>query len=298
MSIQKQGDAAASERILRHNLTINAMHQPTYHALAQNLSAQGRGAEAQDLIAGWAETQPYVPEANLELAWISREQGNVPGAEQALQNALRADPTHPTALAHLGQLYQETGRPDLASAYYQRSLAAKWDQPEVQSRLTTLVEPNSGRRSAMMQNSSGGPILAGNQTIINSQMMASGVPFGTDPQAIALEDVSSNPRPRRINRRGRVQENGSVIAAYPLPDFNGPATAWVPSGSIPGQPGMAFQPPEMGTETTLLPQMVDGSYDQSPSMANNPTLLPPADPAHFGESSPEMTASMPLVDPH
>jgi Flp pilus assembly protein TadD len=34
MSLQKQGDVAASEKILRHNLTINAMHQPTYHSLA------------------------------------------------------------------------------------------------------------------------------------------------------------------------------------------------------------------------------------------------------------------------
>ena len=165
MSLQKKGDAAAAEKILRHNLTVDAMHQPTYHSLAQVLNSQGRSAEAQDLIAGWAETQPYVAESNLELAFLQRESGNVAGAEQSLRNALRANPTHPTALAHLGQIYQESGRPDLATAYYQRSLASKWDQPEVQSRLATLVEPGSisrnNRRSALMQNSLDGPMLAG-----------------------------------------------------------------------------------------------------------------------------------------
>lgn len=32
MSLQKQGDVATAEKILRHNLTVDAMHQPTYHS--------------------------------------------------------------------------------------------------------------------------------------------------------------------------------------------------------------------------------------------------------------------------
>ena len=236
MALQKQGDMAASERILRYNLTIDAMHQPTYHSLAQLLITEGRGPEAEELVAGWVATQPYVPESNIEMAWVQRESGDTAAAEQSLQNALRADPTHPIALAHLGQLYHGTGRADMAAAYYQRSLASNWDQPEVQSRLATLNDSGSMTRSALMQNPPNTPMLAGdpsfsgdamlvsNPTIIGDPMLAgsptmtslamtSDVPFGSDPQAIALEDPRFNPPARTRRRRheqGKRSRDGRV----------------------------------------------------------------------------------------
>ena len=301
MSLQKQGDVATAEKILRHNLTVDAMHQPTYHSLAQVLNSQGRSAEAQDLIAGWAETQPYVAESNLELAFLQRESGNVAGAEQSLRNALRANPTHPTALAHLGQIYQESGRPDLATAYYQRSLASKWDQPEVQSRLATLVEPGSiarnNRRSALMQNSLDGPMLAGGPVMSSSPSMAVADPYSSDPQAVAFEDVNANPR-SRARRRGRGQQDGQVVAAYPLPNFDSPELVGMPAGSVPGQTSQVFLPPIVTNEPTAMPQMSEMTSSPIPVMASGPPLIPQADPAHSVDAGSEMTASIPVVDPH
>ena len=301
MAVQKQGDATSAEKIMRHNLTINAMHQPTYHSLAQVLTSQGRTPEAQDLITGWAETQPYVPEANIELAWIQRETGNVTGAEQSLRNALKTNPTHPTALAHLGQLYHENGRGEEATAYYQRSLAAKWDQPEVQSRLATLVEPGTagrnGRRAAMMQNPYDAPMVAGGPMMTSTPTMASAMPFGSDAQAIALEDPRSNPQPR-ISRRGRGNEDGQVIAAYPLPNFDSPTMAGLPNGSIAGQPAMAFQSPIIAADPMMAPQMVSSPISPNPTIASGPPLIPQADPGTWTATPAEMTASMPVVDPH
>lgn len=316
MAIQKQGDLAASERILRYNLSIDAMHQPTYHSLAQVMISQGRGTEAQELISSWAATQPYVPEANIELAWVQRESGDIAGAEQSLQNALRADPTHPIALAHLGQLYQTTGRPDQAAAYYQRSLASDWDQPEVQSRLATLMDAGSMTRSAMMQNPPSDTLMAQNPVMINDPMLASnpvitgdamlaGSPnfisqapmitnttFGTDAQAVALEDMRSNPSPR-MRRHRHEREKDGVIASYPLPNFDASMNAWQPTGTVIGQPTVAFQPGLVTAETMATPQLANSSVSSLNSVT--PTLTPQADPAHI--APPEMTASLPLVDP-
>jgi len=313
MALQKQGETGACERILRHNLTIDAMHQPSYHSLAQMMVGQGRTAEASDLISGWVATQPYTPESNLEMAWVQRETGDIAGAEQSLQNALKADPTHPIALAHMGQLYHGTGRTDLATTYYQRSLAANWDQPEVQSRLATLVDPGLMTRSAMMQNtplmvsapvSAGDPMLVSapmvtsdpmmaSASMIGAPMMAANNPFGSDPQAVALEDLRSNPKPRD-HRRRRGKDKDPVLAAYPLPNFDGPTTAWVPTGTIPGQPSMAFQPTTVSMDTMNVPQLADNSI----STYAGPTLLPPSDPAHSSDAATEMTAALPVVDPH
>lgn len=343
MALQKQGDMGACEKILRHNLTISAMHQPTYHSLAQLMIVQGRAPEAQDLIAGWVATQPYVPESNVEMAWIQRESGDIPGAEASLQNALRADPSHPVALAQLGQLYQTSGRPDQAVAYYQRSLASNWDQPEVQSRLATLLDPGTSTRSALMQNSGGAPtmmasgpimmdgntmmasapMVTADQIAMNDQMIVGGpmmpatpmmasasptmieAPFGSDPQAVALEDLRANPPPRRRTRKhGKDRDSDPVLATYPLPNFGSPTTtAWVPSGTISGQPTMAYQQTMPGVDGSMMtqiapPQLANTISSPYASSNNGPTLLPPADPAHSSESGPEMTAGIPLVDPH
>ena len=366
MAIQKQGDAGSAEKIFRHNLTIDAMHQPTYHSLAQLMITQGRAPEAQDLIAGWSATQPYVPEANIEMAWIQQQNGDVGGAEQSLQTALKADPTNPIALAHMGQLYQGSGRTDQAVAYYQRSLAAKWDQPEVQSRLATIVEASPTTRSAMMQNPAPGPMMAGgpmmmpsspmmtnapvmmggqmasvspvsmgdpmmasapmmvadngfvgNQPMAAQPTMSAEIPFGSDPQATSLEDPKSNPEPRKKHHRRRKNHDDPTIVNYPLPDFNSnqmataygntaPNTAWVPSGTIGGQPAMAYQVtgypanPSLMTQTSpqlMPPQLAESIPTPYVSNSFGPVLVPQADPAHFSESNSEMTASGPTVDP-
>ena len=133
--------------------------------------------------------------------------------------------------------------------------------------------------------------------MMSSPVMASYAPFGTDPQAVALENVQANPRPR-VSRRGRNPQDGSVLTAYPLPNFDSPTMANMPAGSIPGQPTMVFQQPIIATEPVSVPQMSNTTYSTSPMVAGVPPLIPQADPAHSMEASPEMTASTPIVDPH
>lgn len=139
MAMKRVGDPGSAEQVLRHNLSLDAMHQPTYHALATTLTEQGRQAEALDIVESWVATQPYVPEAHVELAALHRQMGSFDQAEQSLRQALTIEPQNPVILSQLGQLYQDQGQPQQAMQYYQQSLVSNWNQPEVERRLASLA---------------------------------------------------------------------------------------------------------------------------------------------------------------
>ncbi|MBW3540176.1 MAG: tetratricopeptide repeat protein [Planctomycetes bacterium] len=137
-AMRQQGDLAAAEQTWQRALYVDPGHQPSYHGLADLLNRQGRTAEAVALVDGWIAVEPYTAKPYLEMAWLKREQGDLAGAEQTLRTALRVQPGHPTVAAHLGQIYQQSGRGREAAAMYQRSLFANWNQPQVHSRLASL----------------------------------------------------------------------------------------------------------------------------------------------------------------
>lgn len=201
LAMKKTGDVQGAENVLRENLTrVSAVHQPTYHSLAQILLEQNRQGEAQELLTGWANTQPYVPEAQIELAWLQRQSGDIYGAERSLHRALQTNPQHPTAMAHLGQLYQDAGQPDRAATMYQRSLAVNMEQPQVKSRLQMLADGSARRtQSGMMMNpmatsspmmvsapSPMGPMIsqAPTPTIVSNPAMAAAPVMGPPPMSL------------------------------------------------------------------------------------------------------------------
>jgi Tfp pilus assembly protein PilF len=205
---KRQGDFAGSEQLYRRALNNDPAHQPSYHGLAQLMVEQGRTAEASSLLSRWSDTQPYQPAAKIETAWFRRETGDFAGAEQALQEALRLRPNHPIAMAQLGQLYQETNRPDLAVGMYQRSLQSKWNQLAVQSRLAALRYPS--------QMGGGFSQLAYGPT---PAIAAYAVPFSGAPPMIASAPGSMNSRP--------------AGSQPPIPDAD-PAHAWEADDAPPG----------------------------------------------------------------
>jgi Tfp pilus assembly protein PilF len=141
-ALKRQGDFATAEETYRHALQIDPSHQPSYHGLAQLMLQEGRRDEATELLSTWAKAQPLHPGAHIEMAWVQRENGDLSGAEQSLYHSLAASPNNPIATAQLGQLYQDMGRSDRAAIMFRRSLQADWMQPQVQSRLATLQNPN------------------------------------------------------------------------------------------------------------------------------------------------------------
>ena len=143
-AVRKQGQIAQAEQLYRQALELDPGHQPAYHGLARLMVDSGRGIEAAELLGVWATAEAWRPEPHIEMAWLSRESGDMAVAERPLLNALRASPSHPVVTAHLGQLYQDTGQGDRATAMYQRSLFSDWYQPEVRSRLASLRDQNLG----------------------------------------------------------------------------------------------------------------------------------------------------------
>jgi hypothetical protein len=106
------------------------------------MNQQGRRAESTQMISSWAQAHPSESGAQIEMAWLQRENGDINGAEQSLYRALAARPNDPIATAQLGQLYQDTGQNDRAVAMYRRSLRGNWLQPQVQSRLASMQYSN------------------------------------------------------------------------------------------------------------------------------------------------------------
>lgn len=239
-ALKKTGDVDGAERAYRHALSIDPSHQPAHHSLMMLLTEQGRTQEAHDVAQMWADTEPYLPESHIELAWLQRETGDMAGAEQSLKNALRIQPNHDVATAQLGDLYRTTGQNDRAVAMYQRSLQKNWFQPQVQSRLATM-------NSASVQQA---------RVMPPQQQMVYAQPMPTYANAApAAPIVAGTP--------------GPVIASSPAFASAG----WVPAGSV------ASSPVVLGNPETM-PALAAPHFAADPEHTDTATNEGPEVPAH------------------
>ena len=301
----KLGDMQGAEQLYRQALSIAPSHQPSYHGLAETMLAQGREQDATSLLTTWAGTQPYVEESHVELAWLQREMGQSDAAAESLQHALQVNPGNSTALAHLGQYYEENGRPDQAVALYQQSLQGDWNQPEVHSRIASASQ-NAGPASPMAatamargvhpysiprQRTAFGPPSRGAQMaqmqMAQSQMAMAGNPMYGGPMQPGTMAGSS----RYGNRMATAphMNQGTMSSYYAPHEFTGP-TGWQPADSIMNLPpdqtaSMSFGTgtPEMqasGSEWTIEPATPDTAPLEVPQNSSADTAVAPTpDPA-------------------
>lgn len=206
----KQGNPAQAEQYYRQALNIDPMHQPTYHGFSRLLTEQGRTGEAASMLAMWSDTQPYIAEPKIELAWLNRETGNHSASEQNLRQALEIEPNNATALAHLGQVYQDQGRSGEAVAMYQRSLYQDFRQPQVKSRIASLTGSTDVRARPS--------VYAGTSPVIASQPVSAPVVTWM-PQA----PVVAGGLPAWQSSGQPVVTSGDADPAHPGPQVaNGP----------------------------------------------------------------------------
>lgn len=113
-------------------------HRDCYRALAVLLVEEGRKAEANRLLEGWATRSPSSTAPKVELARLAQESGDRERAREQLLEAVAIDPRDTRALTALGKLQEELGEPERALSTYQRSLAGNTFQPEVAARVAAL----------------------------------------------------------------------------------------------------------------------------------------------------------------
>jgi Tfp pilus assembly protein PilF len=226
------GDLASAERIYMQAISVDRTHQPSYHGLAELLNEEGRQGEATTMIYSWANSQPRNAGAQVELAWIQRQTGDQPGAEQSLYRALAIRPDDPIATAQLGQIYQETGQTERAAAMYQRSLRSNWVQPEVETRLAAA-------RNAGGFNGPAGPNPMMSQPMMGQPMM--GQPMMGQPmmgQPMMAQSMMSQPMMASPMMGQPMMGSPAMVSNVgPYPGYSGPVvnTSYVP-GPAPVQP--------------------------------------------------------------
>lgn len=269
----KMGDPASAERLYQQALAADPAHQPAYHGYAELMMTQNRSQEALRLMNRWAATQPYIPESHVELAWLQRELGQHDAAAQSLQTALQMNPNHATALAHLGQYYQDTGNPTQAVALYQRSLRADWSQPEVHSRLASAAESAGANHpmGAMAMSRGVHPAsLARRPSIMTRNaavppMMPSAQPF-PQPQ---LASSSVQPWQPIIEQPAPTVGSDLTIPSSPYTETIGTASAVSPFSTIQAGGGAVVNPsdpvpvpdPEFASESTAPVMTISNSTE-------------------------------------
>lgn len=255
-SLKKSGDLAGAEKAYRHALVLDPSHQPAHHSLTMLLSEQGRTQEAKDVAQMWADTEPYLPESHVELAWFQRESGDIAGAEQSLKNALRIKPNHDIATAQLGDLYRSNGQNDRAVAMYQRSLGTNWFQPQVQSRLANLNASSTRMARAPSPNGYAmNPISAPVAAMPVQQQTAFVHPLPS-------YNVTGTPI---VTQQPMMASTGPVVSA-PIA-----ANGWVPAGTVVSTPVVA------GVET---PTLSAPNFAADPEHSDTATNETPEVPAH------------------
>jgi Tfp pilus assembly protein PilF len=308
----KLGDAYGAEQLYRQALMVSPSHHPSYHVLSELMLDQGRDEEAAAMLTTWAATQPYVAESHVELAWLQRELDHPHEAAQSLQRALQVNPSHSTALAHLGQYYEESGQHQQAATLYQESLRADWDQPEVHSRLAGISQSvGSGNQMAATAMARGvnpyemprqqyafGPPSPGVQRAQMAQMQAmqsqwamngQGAWPGMPPQMMNAQAMPGGYNSAMYAPTEWHMAGAPAMNAQAMPEFSSFGTSgapmmmpqdgsWTVEGSQPGSTVFEGQP-SGGARTATQPQ-------PDPAFSMTPAPVPGGTPVSTASWSP------------
>lgn len=100
-------------------------------------------AEAEPLLQAALKRNPKDPDAWNYLGFVTRKLGNFEAARGYYFNALRLDPRHLKAMEYLGELYLQTGEPDLARDLLARITTLCRNECEERDQLAAAIEAHA-----------------------------------------------------------------------------------------------------------------------------------------------------------
>lgn len=132
----RRGQTREAEQYYRQSLQVNPDHAACRHNYYVLLVAQNRTLEARDDATRWAAHRKQSADALTQLGWLTRLQGDLPGAQKNLEQALSIEPHNTDALLEMGKLYQDYHMNDRARGLYYRVLEQDPANQEAQGLLT------------------------------------------------------------------------------------------------------------------------------------------------------------------
>ncbi len=148
-----QGSAPEAEAVLRAQATSNPDDFEAVYNLAVAVSAQGKAAEAEQLIESFAKTHGATPQPWVALARLTMEGGNprrFERASTALTRALLADPQNVEALRAMLELRLRQGAYSEALGLCDRYLTKNPDDAEMlNTKAALLVQANARLEEAL-----------------------------------------------------------------------------------------------------------------------------------------------------
>ncbi len=129
---------AQAEALYNQCLDIDENHVDCHRGLAVLLKETGRPDRSFALLKNWVNSQPNLADAQIELARVYEESGDLETAQLHLNQAVGIDQGNHRAWAALGHIREETGDLDQALTNYQRSLDLNQFQSGVAARVATL----------------------------------------------------------------------------------------------------------------------------------------------------------------
>jgi tetratricopeptide (TPR) repeat protein len=113
-----------AEEMFRKSLAINPHDAEVLNDYGYMLADRGvRLDEAITMVHGAVDQDPTNGAFLDSLGWAYFKQGNLPAAQQYLQQAISHDSTDPTILSHLGDVYAKMGQSDRAEQTWEKALA-------------------------------------------------------------------------------------------------------------------------------------------------------------------------------
>ncbi len=127
-----------AETLYNQCLDLDENHTDCRRGLAVLLTETNRSDRAFNLMKNWANSQPQLAEARIELARLYEESGDFETAKLHLNKAILLEQHNARAWAALGNIREQLGDQEQALANYQRSYNLNSFQPGVAQRIASL----------------------------------------------------------------------------------------------------------------------------------------------------------------